>query len=67
LQQHIGAAAKPAVQRGDHVLKGQLLANSQGMISAPYPCPHFRARGWGRALPRASCFRPVGTHHHLAT
>jgi electron transport complex protein RnfC len=39
LQQHIGAAAKPAVQRGDHVLKGQLLANSQGMISAPVHAP----------------------------
>ena len=39
LQQHIGAAAKPAVKRGDHVLKGQLLANSQGMISAPVHAP----------------------------
>ncbi|MBJ6611983.1 MAG: electron transport complex subunit RsxC [Candidatus Thiothrix moscowensis] len=39
LQQHIGAAAKPAVKRGDHVLKGQLLANSQGMISAPIHAP----------------------------
>ncbi len=39
LQQHIGAAAKPAVKRGDYVLKGQLLANSQGMISAPVHAP----------------------------
>lgn len=39
LQQHIGAAAKPAVKRGDRVLKGQLLANSQGMISAPVHAP----------------------------
>ncbi len=39
LQQHIGAAAKPAVKRGDLVLKGQLLANSQGMISAPVHAP----------------------------
>ena len=39
LQQHIGAAAKPAVKRGDYVFKGQLLANSQGMISAPIHAP----------------------------
>jgi electron transport complex protein RnfC len=35
LQQHIGAPATPAVRRGQWVAKGQLLANSQGMISAP--------------------------------
>ena len=39
LQQHIGAPAEPAVRRGDYVLKGQLLANSQGMISAPVHAP----------------------------
>ena len=39
LQQHIGAPAEPAVKRGDYVRKGQLLANSQGMISAPVHAP----------------------------
>ncbi|WP_020159805.1 MULTISPECIES: electron transport complex subunit RsxC [Methylobacter] len=54
LQQHVGKAAEPVVRVGDRVLKGQLLAHSQGMISAPvhasssgmivdindYPAPH---------------------------
>lgn len=39
LQQHIGAPAEPVVKRGDVVLKGQLLANSQGVISAPVHAP----------------------------
>jgi electron transport complex protein RnfC len=39
LQQHIGTPASPVVRRGDHVLKGQLLAHSQGMISAPVHAP----------------------------
>ncbi len=39
LQQHIGAPAEPVVQRGMKVLKGQLLANSQGVISAPVHAP----------------------------
>jgi electron transport complex protein RnfC len=39
LQQHIGAPAAPAVRRGDRVAKGQLLAHSQGMISAPVHAP----------------------------
>ncbi|MGW8311163.1 MAG: electron transport complex subunit RsxC [Thiogranum sp.] len=39
LQQHIGTAASPVVRRGDRVLKGQLLAHSQGMISAPVHAP----------------------------
>lgn len=39
LQQHIGAAAQPMVKRGDRVKKGQLLARSQGMISAPVHAP----------------------------
>jgi electron transport complex protein RnfC len=39
LQQHIGAPAEPVVRRGDRVLKGQLLARSQGMISAPVHAP----------------------------
>jgi electron transport complex protein RnfC len=39
LQQHIGAPAEPEVCVGQEVLKGQLLAHSQGMISAPVHAP----------------------------
>ncbi|MEW8285653.1 MAG: electron transport complex subunit RsxC [Candidatus Thiodiazotropha endolucinida] len=39
LQQHIGAAAIPMVRRGEMVKKGQLLARSQGAISAPVHAP----------------------------
>ncbi|MGM0593748.1 MAG: electron transport complex subunit RsxC [Pseudomonadota bacterium] len=35
LQQHIGAPAKPLVAVGDKVLKGQMLARSEGYVSAP--------------------------------
>jgi electron transport complex protein RnfC len=48
LQQHIGAPAEPVVKRGDYVLKGQLLAHSQGAISAPVHAPtsgHIRKIG----------------------
>ncbi len=54
LKQHAGIIAKPIVNTGDYVLKGQLLAELQGQISAnihaptsghivsigPYPVPH---------------------------
>ncbi|MBU1426731.1 MAG: electron transport complex subunit RsxC [Gammaproteobacteria bacterium] len=39
LHQHIGAGAKVQVQAGDHVLKGQLLASAQGMVSAAIHAP----------------------------
>ncbi|MGB1108811.1 MAG: electron transport complex subunit RsxC [Gammaproteobacteria bacterium] len=39
VQQHIGAPASPVVSEGDRVLKGQLLAHSQGAISAPIHAP----------------------------
>lgn len=39
LQQHIGTPAEPIVRKGENVLKGQLLAHSQGMISAPVHAP----------------------------
>lgn len=39
LQQHVGKAAEPMIRVGDSVLKGQLLAYSQGMISAPVHAP----------------------------
>ncbi|PCI18639.1 MAG: electron transport complex subunit RsxC [Piscirickettsiaceae bacterium] len=35
LRQHIGNAAKPLVKIGDKVLRGQKIADAQGMISAP--------------------------------
>jgi electron transport complex protein RnfC len=54
LQQHIGATARPAVKVGEQVLKGQLLAQAEGYVSAcihasssgtlvaiePHPVPH---------------------------
>ncbi|MFA5983325.1 MAG: electron transport complex subunit RsxC [Methylococcaceae bacterium] len=39
LQQHVGKPAEALVKVGDKVLKGQLLAFSQGMISAPVHAP----------------------------
>ena len=39
LQQHVGAAASPIVSVGQHVLKGELIAESQGNISAPVHAP----------------------------
>ncbi|MBL8407702.1 MAG: electron transport complex subunit RsxC [Candidatus Accumulibacter sp.] len=39
LQQHVGGAARPVVLVGQQVLKGQLLAQSQGHISAPIHAP----------------------------
>lgn len=35
LSQHIGAPARPVVQKGDHVLMGQLIAEAGGFVSAP--------------------------------
>ena len=54
LQQHIGATARPVAKVGDRVLKGQLLAQAEGYVSAcihasssgtlvaiePHPVPH---------------------------
>ncbi len=39
LQQHIGAKAKPLVQAGDKVLKGQVLARAEGNLSAAIHAP----------------------------
>jgi electron transport complex protein RnfC len=39
LQQHVGQPAAPVVRAGEHVLRGQLLAVSQGAISAPVHAP----------------------------
>lgn len=35
LSQHIGAPAKPIVEKGDHVLTGQKIAEAGGYVSAP--------------------------------
>ncbi|WP_346663711.1 electron transport complex subunit RsxC [uncultured Merdimonas sp.] len=35
VSQHIGAPAKPVVAKGDHVLKGQMIAEAGGFVSAP--------------------------------
>ena len=35
LQQHIGAPAKPVVEVGDTVLRGQCIAEADGYVSAP--------------------------------
>ena len=35
LSQHIGAPAIAAVKKGDHVLKGQKIAEAGGFVSAP--------------------------------
>jgi len=39
LQQHVGKPAEPLIMVGEKVLKGQLLAYSQGQISAPVHAP----------------------------
>ena len=35
LSQHIGAPAAPIVQKGDHVLAGQKIADAAGFVSSP--------------------------------
>ena len=35
LSQHIGAPAKPVVQKGDRVLRGQVIAEAGGFVSSP--------------------------------
>lgn len=39
VQQHIGAPAKPLVQVGDHVLKGQKIGEATGFVSLPVHAP----------------------------
>lgn len=39
LAQHLGAPARPCVLVGEHVLKGQLIGEAQGAISAPVHAP----------------------------
>jgi electron transport complex protein RnfC len=39
LSQHIGAPASPVVTVGEHVLKGQLIAEARGLVSVPKHAP----------------------------
>ena len=39
LQQHLGGAARPVVLVGQKVKKGELIADAQGMVSAPIHAP----------------------------
>lgn len=39
LNQHIGAPARPLVAAGDRVLKGQMIAEAAGFVSAPVHAP----------------------------
>lgn len=56
LSQHIGAPAKPVVKKGDFVLKGQVIAEAGGFVSAPV---HASVSGTVKEIePR---FNPAGT------
>lgn len=57
LQQHIGAAAELVVKAGDTVLRGQLLARSNGFISAPVHAP---ASGKILAIEKVTAPHPSG-------
>ena len=47
LRQHIGTPAKPIVAVGERVLKGQMIAAAEGVISAAI---HASSSGWVRAI-----------------
>ena len=57
LQQHIGAAAEPAVKVGERVLKGQLLAKANGPVSAPV---HASTSGIVTAIDEYTAPHPSG-------
>lgn len=56
LSQHIGAPANPVVKKGDHVLKGQMIADAGGFVSAPI---YSSVSGTVKGLEQR--FNPVGT------
>ena len=56
LSQHIGAPANPLVKKGDHVLKGQMIAAAGGYVSAPV---HASVSGTVKGLEQR--FSPAGT------
>ena len=56
LSQHIGAPARPIVSVGDHVLKGQKIAEAGGFVSAPI---HASVSGTVKAIELH--FNPTGS------
>ena len=56
LSQHIGAPAVPVVNKGDQVLKGQMIAEAGGFVSAPV---YSSVSGKVKALEKH--FNPTGT------
>lgn len=56
LSQHIGAPANPVVKKGDRVLKGQLIAEAGGFVSAPV---YASVSGTVKGLEQR--FNPAGT------
>ena len=56
LSQHIGAPAIPVVKKGDHVLKGQMIADAGGFVSAPV---YASVSGTVKGLEQR--FNPAGT------
>ena len=56
LSQHIGAPANPVVKKGDHVLKGQMIAQAGGFVSAPV---YASVSGTVKGLEQR--FNPTGT------
>jgi len=59
LHQHSGKPAKPLVQAGDHVLKGQLIAEADGVISANIHAP---SSGTVREISEQPIPHPSGLH-----
>lgn len=57
LQQHIGAAAMPIVEVGDHVLKGQRIAKADGHVSV---CLHAPSSGTVVAIDEQPIPHPSG-------
>jgi len=57
LQQHIGFPAKPLVQVGDSVLKGQMIAQPDGFVSVPLHAP---TSGWVVAIEEHPVPHPSG-------
>ncbi len=55
LRQHIGAPASPVVAKGDKVLRGQLLAQAGGFVSAPVHSPTS-----GKIVDITTCLGPMG-------
>ena len=56
LSQHIGAPSNPVVKKGDHILKGQMIADAGGFVSAPI---YSSVSGTVKGLEQR--FNPVGT------